>query len=143
MRITDSLILSIIDQHGALTTGQIDREIIARYPDMDRQTVYSDVPHRVRQLIRYRIIEPIQHKELTYYRRVGSDAQIVPDPKRAPCYRIREYIQELPEGSVFTYTEIENRFNVSRTVPEKVIKSIPGIYKLCARPCLFIKGASQ
>lgn len=139
--INDSDIISIIDDLGASTPGQIARALVRRYPDKEKGQIYHDVSIKTRSLVKYKILIPIQYEGLIYYALPGTDGPIRPDFGAFPRHKVREYIHALPNGSTFTYADLRGRFGIGRTTAQETVKTLSGIRKIRDKPAVFVKGA--
>lgn len=139
--INDSDIITYIEKNGPATIGQINRQLIDRYPGITPNRIYHDVSIKARKLVKYRHLKAIQYPGVTYYALPDMD---IPEGSRyeipAP-YMIRAYIDDLPDGATLTYDDITARFGVSTRTAYKYVKRSPNLKKAPQKRALFVKGA--
>ena len=144
MRITDDMIISIVRELGPISSKEITREIVRRNPSEDRNYIYGNTARKTRQLEKYRYFKAVVHNSIIYYYMDGQTMIFKPEaPPGSPTREIREYIQNLPEGTTITYAQVCRKFGVCRDAAYRALKPLSFLKMKQTSPRVFIKGAIQ
>lgn len=138
--INDSDIKRILES-GPATISQISHNLIDDNPTASRTRIYHDVSIKARKLVKYRHLVTIQHDGREYFALPDNTEITNPDIGPRPHHKIGAYIEALPDGATFTYSDITARFGVSKSTAYTSLKNAPNVRKSRDRPAVFVKGA--